>query len=139
MAQTEDLPPIIYNFGYWLLPEGDGQVRLGATFDRQFADHAPTDSGKQRLLAALQQRETNPAPRRIVAHHSGIRPGTADRQPFIGLHPRLPQLAIFNGFGAKGSLQIPWYAQQFVGHLIHNNPLPSYSAIDRYRTRLAAD
>jgi hypothetical protein len=39
---------------------------------------------------------------------------------------------IFNGFGAKGSLQIPWYSKRFADYLLNNIPLPSACNIDRY-------
>ena len=52
-------------------------------------------------------------PVKLVRHEAGVRPCTKDTMPYIGLHPQYPRLGIFNGFGSKGSLMIPYYAKQF--------------------------
>ncbi len=39
---------------------------------------------------------------------------------------------IFNGFGAKGGLLIPWYAKQFANHLVNGEPLDPAADIRRY-------
>ena len=67
---------------------------------------------------------------KVLNHQANVRPCTLDKQPFIGEHPNYPDLVIFNGFGAKGSLQIPWYCHQFTDSLLNNHPAPS--SIQRY-------
>ena len=62
----------------------------------------------------------------------GVRPGTKDRKPFLGRHPYHPQLAVFNGFGAKGSLMIPWYSQHFSQYLLGKGEIFSSADIKRY-------
>jgi glycine/D-amino acid oxidase-like deaminating enzyme len=68
----------------------------------------------------------------VLDHQANVRPCTLDKQPFIGFHPQYPQLAIFNGFGAKGSLQIPLHSQHFANVLINNAALHSPGNIQRY-------
>lgn len=120
------LPPDkLLNYGHWLIPLTDKQFRTGATFDRDQLDCQATRAAKSELLAALEQISPPLSQATVTAHQANIRPCTRDKQPFIGLHPRQPQLAIFNGFGAKGSLQIPWYSQGFADSLIHSTPPPS--------------
>ncbi|MDD5322868.1 MAG: FAD-dependent oxidoreductase, partial [Methylococcales bacterium] len=122
--QTE-LPDKILNYGNWLIPVNSHHIRIGATFDRENLNTQPTNQGKNDLLNALKPISANVARAKLIAHQANIRPCTLDKQPFIGHHPQYPQLAIFNGFGAKGSLQMPWYSRHFSDALLDNAPLPS--------------
>lgn len=128
--QTE-LPDRMINYGNWLIPVGRHRIRIGATFDRSNPDTKATEPGKNELLNSL--RRIAPALETTVTEHqANIRPCTPDRRPFIGLHPQHPELGIFNGFGAKGSLSIPGYSQRFADFLLKNTPLPQQSDIQRY-------
>lgn len=129
--QTE-LPDKILNYGNWLIPLNADQIRIGATFDRKNMDTQATEQGKQNLLNALCQVSSALTHSTLINHQANIRPCTLDRQPFIGLHPRHKQLAIFNGFGAKGSLQIPWHSQNFAKALLSGTPLPHSCNIQRH-------
>ncbi|MGR8999151.1 MAG: NAD(P)/FAD-dependent oxidoreductase [Gammaproteobacteria bacterium] len=114
--QTE-LPDKILNYGNWLIPLNSCHIRIGATFDRENLNTLPTKRGKNDLLKALKPISANLAQATLISHQANIRPCTSDKQPFIGHHPQYPQLAIFNGFGAKGSLQIPWFSRHFIDTL----------------------
>ncbi|MDI1292309.1 MAG: FAD-binding oxidoreductase [Methylobacter sp.] len=129
--QTE-LPDKIINCGNWLIPLNDHRIRIGATFDREHLNTHTTEQGKNDLLNALKQISPDLTPITLVNHQANVRPCTQDKQPFIGLHPRHPQLAIFNGFGAKGSLQVPWYSEHFVDALLNGTPLPKTCNIQRH-------
>lgn len=122
----------IVNAGKWLLPLEDGRVKMGATYDHSRVDEEPTDAAQEMLLSHLGALLKTPPPVEVVEHRAGVRPGTADRKPFVGLHPRDGRLGIFNGFGSKGSLMIPWYAEQFAEHLLDGVPLPAEADIARY-------
>jgi glycine/D-amino acid oxidase-like deaminating enzyme len=128
----QELPHYIINAGRWLMPRGGRNYRLGATYDREQLDEEPTVSGRETLLAALGELFTDPPRVGVAAHQAGVRPNTLDKQPFIGGHPRQPRMGIFNGFGSKGSLLMPWYAERFVEHLLDGLPLPEESDIGRY-------
>ena len=138
LAQHSELPDAILNFGHWLLPLDSGEMRTGATFDREFIDTKPTGDGRIRLLNSLKSLSPDLARSPVLRHQAGIRPCTADRYPFIGQHPDYKQLAIFNGFGSKGSLQIPWYSLRFADFLLTGKPLPASCDIQRYRTLYSA-
>jgi glycine/D-amino acid oxidase-like deaminating enzyme len=124
------LPDVIYNFGDWLIPLDKQCSRLGASFDRAHINAEPTQQAKYDLLQSLKHSGIQLSELSVIDHKANIRPCTLDKQPFIGNHPKLPQLAIFNGFGAKGSLQIPKLSQQFADALLNHSPYPS--SIDRY-------
>jgi glycine/D-amino acid oxidase-like deaminating enzyme len=133
LAHQSVFPDAIINFGNWLIPIESGKVRVGATFDRENIDTQPGAQGKGALLNALKPVNPILARSSVIAHQAGIRPCTPDKYPFIGKHPFHHQLAIFNGFGAKGSLQIPWYSQRFADYLLNHYPLPSNCDIQRFK------
>jgi glycine/D-amino acid oxidase-like deaminating enzyme len=125
LAHQIELPDKILNYGNWLIPVNRHHIRIGATFDRENLNTLPTECGKNNLLNTLKSISANLAQATLINHQANIRPCTLDKQPFIGHHPQHPQLTIFNGFGAKGSLQIPWYSRHFVDSLLNNTILPS--------------
>lgn len=132
LSNPMKIPNAILNYGNWLLPLGSGTMRIGATFDREQIDTQPSVQGRQTLLGALKAYSPSLAQSVVLAHQAGIRPCTRDRHPFIGRHPQYKKLAIFNGFGAKGSLQIPWYSQRFAEYLLNHQPLPQSCDIQRF-------
>lgn len=132
--QTE-LPDKILNYGNWLIPLNARQIRIGATFDRENLDTQATEQGKNHLLNTLSQVAPDLAHTTLINHQANIRPCTQDRLPFIGRHPQHNKIAIFNGFGAKGSLQIPWYTQHFADALLNGAPLHcSCNIVRHYET-----
>ncbi|MFI3199436.1 MAG: FAD-binding oxidoreductase [Methylococcaceae bacterium] len=123
LEHQSQLPDKILNFGDWLIPLNDLHIRVGATFDRQNLNTLPTERGREELLKTLKSVSADLELATLLCHQANIRPCTLDKQPFIGRHPQHPQLAIFNGFGAKGSLQIPGLCQHFADTLLDNTPL----------------
>jgi glycine/D-amino acid oxidase-like deaminating enzyme len=129
------LPDAIINAGKWLMPRGGDDYRLGATYEREQLDEQPTEAGLQELLDALPQLLAPVPDYSVIDHRAGVRPNTLDKQPFIGLHPTWPQLGIFNGFGSKGSLLIPWHAARFADSLLGGAAPPGEADILRYLSR----
>lgn len=130
---SPNLPgPEILNYGHWLIPLTNSQFKTGATFVHNQLDTAPSLQAKTTLLADLEQ--VCPALRQstLLCHQAGIRPATQDRQPFIGFHPKQTGFAVFNGFGAKGSLLIPHYCQLFADVLQSRQTLPGKINIIRH-------
>ena len=125
-------PKQILNFGHWLIPNSQRQFKIGATFEPGKTDTEPTEQARQLLLQSLAEVCPDMRSIEVVAHQAGVRPCTLDKQPFVGSHPRHPNLHIFNGFGAKGSLTIPWHARRFVAALKQQVPLPIRSDIQSY-------
>lgn len=122
----------ILNYGHWLIPLPDQHFKTGASFDTNTLDTKPSNTAKTALLSSLNSVFKQPPKLNIIEHLAGIRPTTLDKQPFIGQHPAHKNLYIFNGFGAKGSLSIPWYAEHFITALSQNQPLDHSCNIKRY-------
>ncbi len=131
-----ELPDKIINHGNWLIPIDENQIRIGATFDRENLNTQITEVGKSELMLALSILTDALSNSTLINHQANVRPCTKDRQPFIGRHPEHTQLAIFNGFGAKGSLQIPWYSQRFADHLLSGTLLPPSCNIRRHSKKI---
>jgi glycine/D-amino acid oxidase-like deaminating enzyme len=132
LSTDSTIPVQMINRGKWLLPINKETFKLGATYDRSELNETPTEDAEQELLDAMGDIFLTRPAVRVTDHMAGVRPGTKDKQPFVGLHPEHPQLGIFNGFGSKGSLLIPWHAEQFTCHLINGTPLPEQADIRRW-------
>ena len=136
LKNSQPLRNYLLNYGQWMIPLDDYNFRIGATFDRENINTQNTTKGREALLKNLHHVLPDTTKAKLIKQQANVRPCTLDKQPFIGLHPKHPQLAIFNGFGAKGSLQIPYYCQQFIEFLSKNNPLAINVDSQRYRNHL---
>ncbi len=132
-ADPARLPRRIVNGAHWLLRHADGRYRLGATHDHRRLDTAPTAEGRRRLLEGMAALLRHPEALQVVDQQAGVRPATADRRPLLGTHPARPRLHLFNGFGAHGSLCIPWYSERMAAWLLDGEPLPEEADIRRFR------
>lgn len=119
----------IINKNIFLLPKGDHEFLVGASFDRKI-DKLLTEGGKayviEKLDALLNVDYT------IVDHVVGIRPTVRDRRPFIGRHPNYKNVYIFNGLGAKGVSLAPYFANELVDNITTNKELNKEVNISRY-------
>lgn len=120
----------IVNQGIFILPLGDGLVRIGATYSWHDLDWEVSEDARRYLsekAAGLLK-----MPFSITAQRAGIRPSSADRRPFVGRHPEYGQLYIFNGLGTKGVTLAPFFAQQLVNLLTDGQELDPEVNIERY-------
>ena len=101
--------------GIWLAPLGGDLFKAGATYDWKRLDSTPTLAGQDEILRNLCQFLRRPF--EVVSHNAAVRPIHRNQHPVLGCHPEHPQLGFFNGLGSKGSLQAPFFANQFVEHL----------------------
>ncbi len=128
------LPDCIINAGKWLLPLANGQYKAGATYSHDLSSLQPTTEAKDEIMQALQQMlEQSPA-MTVIAQQAGIRPNTLDKHPFVGFHPEQSVIGIFNGFGSKGSMLIPYYAQAFCRHICNGTAIPAEADILRIKS-----
>ncbi len=121
----------IINARHWLLPLAEGGYRFGATNDHQRLDSQPTTEARQALLAGFQALFPHLPTPAVTDHRAGVRPNTSDRRPLLGAHPQHPELLVFNGFGGRGSLTIPWHARVFANWLDGRGELPADADIAR--------
>lgn len=105
---------------------------IGSTYGWKYADAAPTEEG--RLYLEQRLRDLLQAPFEVVDHRAAIRPTVKDRRPFLGQHPDLPALHIFNGLGTKGASLGPYWAHHMAAYLEEGATLDPEVDIQRFQT-----
>jgi glycine/D-amino acid oxidase-like deaminating enzyme len=120
----------IVNQGVFVIPLGDNQYRLGATYTWDELDNIPTETGRNSLTEKY-HKLMKPS-MEILSHQAGVRPATKDRRPFIGMHPEVKNIGIFNGLGSKGVSLAPYFAKQFVDFLVYQKELHPEVNINRF-------
>jgi hypothetical protein len=119
----------ILNKNGFILPLGEGEFKIGATYRWDEFTVKPTESSRIELnekLISMGVDHFEP-----LETYVGIRPATQDRRPFIGF---LGQdiWGIFNGFGSKGVSLSPFFAREFVQSILGEKDLDSDVSIQRY-------
>jgi glycine/D-amino acid oxidase-like deaminating enzyme len=131
--ETRDpLPHWILNRGTWLLPLGAGRARIGATYEREAIDSGPSVAAREALLQEAQALFPGRVHWALAGEAVGVRPGTRDRMPLVGLHPQHPQLGMCNGFGSKGVLMAPYYTRCLAAALAEGTALPPEVRLQRW-------
>lgn len=103
---------------------------IGSTYDWDSPNDLPTEEAKQLLIYKLKKVLTIPF--EVMDHQAAIRPTTFDRRPFVGLHAENKKIGIVNGMGTKGASLAPFFVNQFVNHLLQNDPIHSEADIARF-------
>ncbi|WP_240336975.1 NAD(P)/FAD-dependent oxidoreductase [Rufibacter psychrotolerans] len=128
--------PYIYNKAVYVVPLGQSQYRIGATYNWREVNEQPTQEAREELTSKTQ--DILKKPFTVTAQYVGIRPAVRDRKPLVGLHPVHRQVAIFNGMGSKGVLMAPLLAQQFIAALEQEALLWPEVDIARYQSLFSA-
>lgn len=116
--------------GVFVLPLTDNLYKVGATYQWDNLNWEISRQARQELeekLAGLIE-----LPFETIDQQAGIRPASLDRRPFIGLHPEIESLGVFNGLGTKGISLAPYYASEFCKHLEEGKELDKETHINRY-------
>lgn len=131
-VQSHDLPPHeSINRKCFVLPIGNGEFRIGATYVWEAPEDTTTEEGKNEILRKLEALGSFKL--NIIDHKAGIRPTAPDRRPIIGQHPELKQLYLFNGLGTKGYMIAPLLSKEFVDYLIIGRPIDPETDLNRFK------
>ena len=103
---------------------------VGSTYDWKYDGPTPTQKGRDFLEQRLQ--DVLNLPFEIVAHGAAVRPTVKDRRPFLGRHPKLETVFIFNGLGTKGASLGPYWAHHLTEHLLQGAALDPAVDIRRF-------
>ena len=104
----------ILNFGKWTIPMEEGQWRLGASYEWNRFDLAPTLEIREHLMQALASAVPGLGELRVTKHQVGLRPVSRDRRPAVGPYPGIPGWFVLNGLGTRGVLIGPRWAHHLI-------------------------
>jgi glycine oxidase len=114
----------ILHHGCWIVPQGYGRLRAGATYSRDLrapflADEAQVDDLRREISQNLT------VPWEVTTVRTAVRPILARQRIVAGRHPGNERLAVLNGLGSKGALRAPGLAQLLIRHLAEGARLPA--------------
>jgi glycine/D-amino acid oxidase-like deaminating enzyme len=121
----------ILNRAQFILPQGGGRFRFGATYEWEPEQAGPTEAGKASLLESFAE-WVNIEGAEVVGQQAGIRPIIRDQKPVLGKHPQIKNLNIFNGMGSKGGLWAPFLADTLLDHLLAGRELDRELDVARF-------
>lgn len=120
----------ILNKGQWLIQKDDLSCLTGATFQWDDLDDHITQQGLAELTNGISRIIDE---KFIVTKQlAGVRLAMIDQRPIIGPHPDFPSCLIFNGFGSKGTLTIPYCARQMIDFIFNQRMIEKNLQIDRF-------
>ena len=122
----------IVSKGGFLLPMGNGQFRVGATYNWDDLSESISAEGLGELIRIVERLVNRPYA--LVKHEAGIRPTVIDRRPLLGFHKQYRQVGLFNGLGTKGVMLAPYFAEVLVNHCLHGVALPADVDVNRFYT-----
>jgi len=120
----------IYKQGIKITPWKDDLFWIGASYEWKYEDTKP--SAAYRLHVETQLASWLKLPFEVKEQLVAERPATVDYKPFVGFHPAVPQVGIFNGMGSKGCSQAPYFAQQLTQYLLHGKPVQPDVDVQRF-------
>lgn len=120
----------IVNQGKWIMPLGNGTVRIGATYSWHELDFENTERGRDELLSNATKILNTEF--EITGQQAGVRPSTKDRRPILGEHPYHKNMFIFNGLGTKGVSLAPYFVKQLSEFIFLQKDINPEANIERH-------
>ena len=107
--------------GIYVIPIGNFEYVVGATYNREDLSGRVTKEGKSFLINKLNSILS--VDYEILSVSAGVRPNVKDRRPLVGVHPEFSKLYVFNGLGSRGVLVGPSLSQELTSCLISGLPI----------------
>jgi len=121
----------IYNKGVYLAPAAFNSYRVGATYNPNDLTDAATVEGKQELSEKLD--ELLSIQYEIKSQNWGFRPCAHDRKLYLGRHPSIKDVFVFNGLGTKGVSLAPYFSNQLADFLEGTDDIDAEANIARIK------
>lgn len=115
----------------FLVPLGNDEYWVGATYDRIDKTHEISSDARESLASKV--KELINCDFQIIDQVAGIRPTTRDRRPLVGVHPNQTNMYVLNGLGTRGVMISPYVAQQLFEHIEHAKSIDPEIDIERFR------
>ena len=116
--------------GVFLIPLGDQNFIVGATYEWTDKTNNPTEQGKEELVRKLDKILS--CDYEIIDHMAGMRPTVVDRRPLVGQHPEHKALYVLNGLGTRGVMIAPYAAKNLFEHIEQQKVLDREMSIERF-------
>jgi glycine oxidase len=123
--------------GGYLVPRGDGRYYLGATVEEQGFDTSVTALGVYELLREAAEVLPGILELEIDEHFAGLRPGTPDNAPIVGVDPHDDRIVWATGHYRNGILLCPVTAD-LVASILTGEDGPAAFRPDRFGPKVAA-
>lgn len=114
---------------FYIIPLGNDQYKVGATFNQNVLKAKFTKAGKDEITNAITQMIN--CDFEIIGRTSGVRATTKDRNALIGRSSKHPQISFINGLGSRGFLLSPLLSELLYQNLEENKPIPPEIDINR--------
>lgn len=124
----------IVKSGVFIIPIGDDEYKVGATYNWQDKTDVITEEAKNELLEGLEG--LIDCPYEVIEHFAGIRPTVKDRRPLVGPHYKYKNLYLLNGLGTRGVLLGPYLSEKLLLHIEEGLPLDKNIDVSRYYKKL---
>jgi glycine/D-amino acid oxidase-like deaminating enzyme len=124
----------IFKKGMSLIPYKGNIFWLGSSYEWSFVNDQPSQDFRTNAETWL--RHFLKLPFIILEHFAAIRPATLERRPFVGFHPRHPQVGILNGMGTKGCSLAPFFAKQLVDKMTGQGNIHPLADVCRFEKLL---
>jgi glycine oxidase len=120
----------ILNRKCFILPIGNEQYKVGATYEWNDTNLAITEEGLKSLKENINQLIDKDYT--VIHQEAGIRPTVKDRRPLLGEHLDYKNTYIFNGLGTKGYLMAPLLSEILYQYMFENGKLDKEIDIKRF-------
>ena len=114
----------------FVIPIGEDNYIIGATYNREDKTNDPTNVGKEELLTKLETFLNCEI--EVIDHVAGIRPTVSDRRPLIGIHKEYKNMFLLNGLGTRGVMIAPYVAKQLFDFIEKDLLLDKEVNIERF-------
>lgn len=105
---------ILYCEDFYLIPRRDGHVLAGSTVEDVGFDKSTTAEVGETLARKAAELMPFLKEASLIRHWSGLRPGSPDNIPLIGLHPEFENLFLNTGHFRYGVTMAPASAEQLL-------------------------
>ncbi len=96
------LKAIVMSDGHYVIPRRDGHILVGSTLEYVGFDKSTTQAAADELRQIAEQLVPALAGVEVVQHWAGLRPGSAEGVPYIGVHPEIGGLYVNTGHFRNG-------------------------------------
>ena len=113
----QNLTHMAYSDGFYMVPRRDGYLLAGSTLEDVGFDASTTLEVRNTLQLKAERLMPSLAGLPIIKHWSGLRPGTPENLPTIGVHPSIQNVYLNTGHFRYGLTMAPSSAIQLITQL----------------------